>query len=146
MKKTILIFGLFGGFAATAQNKDIQDIQDLIQNKQTKDRIKNEKPNVFSPLYFYGERTIPYIDRTTPYILPNGDRVVYGSIDRMPIVQPDMRNFTAMPGVNPWYELPHTMPNVYRSFNDLGVVAPNHMMDQLAPSPVLDKLLKNSGK
>ena len=146
MKKTVLIFGLFGSFAATAQNKDIQDIQDLIQNKLTKYRIKNEKARVLTPMKRYLERTTPYLERTAPYFLPNGDRVVYGSIDRMPIVQPDMRNFNIMPRVNPWYELPHTMPNAYWGFNDLGVAGSNLIMDQLAPSPVLEKLLKNPGK
>ena len=139
MKKTFLLFGLFVGISAVGQNNDLQDIQKLIKDRQAKD-AQAKKPS--SPqLGFLSPDTSPEY-----FLLPNGDVVVYGN-GSMPIVKADMRIFTQMPN-SASHQIPRTMPNgaLRNGFYDLGATGPNSIMDQLAPSPVLENLLKKYGK
>lgn len=142
MKKTFLVFAVMTGLTAAGQNKDLLDIQKLIKERQAKEKNVTERIDLVSPLLPTG---ITGIQREA-YLLPNGDRVIYGNIDGMPIVQPDMRIFNLMPNTGSNIILPRTMPNAGRGTLSTDLGGPNHIMDQLAPSPVLEKLLKNKGR
>ena len=142
MKKSILAFCLAGGMAANAQNNDLQDLNKIIKERKEETGETN-RMKLLAPL----STPLNSLVTGTPYILPNGDKVYEGSLDRMPIVKPDMQAFSLMPNTGHAIDQFRTMPNPGRNrFKDLGATGPTRIMDQIAPSTILDKLLKDQNR
>jgi hypothetical protein len=124
MKKIFLFIGIAAFTSATAQQKDVLDIDKYIlkQQQQKKKAAKKEIP-VFSfknkydaNQYFFSNNP----DQT--YTLTNGDKIMALSLDNMPRVVPDMKQFQIMPNsancivINNYYSpfkrsLPGVTPN-----------------------------------
>ncbi len=127
MKKVLLLFGIAAFTTASAQQNDLFDIQKHLLKKQAEENklIENKsinlpsiKPFIYNPPPFNN-------NPVDSYILPNGDKVVISSLDNMPCVQPDMRQFQRMPNLTykepfnfyPQQILPGQIPNGSKSFS-----------------------------
>lgn len=127
MKKVFLLFGIAAFTAASAQQNDLFDIQKHLLKKQAEENklIENKSINLPSikPFIF---NSPPFNNNPVDsYILPNGDKVVISSLDNMPIVVPDMRQFQRMPNIayqeqfnfSPHQVLPGQIPNGSKSYS-----------------------------
>ncbi|MEO6613303.1 MAG: hypothetical protein ABIT05_15575 [Chitinophagaceae bacterium] len=118
MKKILLIFGLAAFSAASGQQKDVFDIGQHLRKKQADGKKLAEKKNMALPFLKNFPVVDPYLTSrpSESYTLPNGDKVIISSIDHMPCIQPDMRQFRVMPSVQPDIRRFRTMPNVSAQF------------------------------
>lgn len=101
MKKIFLLFGIAAFSSASAQQNDLFDIQKQLQKKQAEDKKTVEKNTMLLPFKkptTYGNLYSGKIPEEY-YTLRNGDKVVTLSLDNMPCVQPDMRQFQNMPNL-----------------------------------------------
>ena len=90
MKKVFLLFGIAAFTTVSAQQNDLFDIQKHLLKKQAEENkrvdLPTNKPFVYTPTNLNN-------NPAESYTLPNGDKVVISSLDNMPVVQPDMRQF-----------------------------------------------------
>ncbi len=101
MKKVFLLFGIAAFSSASAQQNDVFDIQKHLQKKQAEDKKTIEKKTMILPFKkstTYSNLHLGYKPEAS-YTLPNSDKVVTLSLDNMPCVQPDMRQYQTMPNV-----------------------------------------------
>ncbi len=126
MKKLFLVFGITAFASASAQQKELFDIQEHLKKKSADNKKAADRQLLF-PLPFKNNFTyrelIPQTDQF--YFLSNGDKVVILGIDNMPCIQPDMRQFQAMPNpVGPGFPqkpFPGQIPNGAQSHR-IGIV------------------------
>lgn len=152
MKKLFLVFGIVSAYSVSAQQKDLFDINNHIKSNIDKAKTRAEKNKAFSfPLNL--ERTYAFTNPLdmvfkprSSYILPNGDRVIISSIDNMPVVVTDIKMFKTMPSVEPDINQFRTMPNAGRTQLRLLSEGPNSQLDQIIPSPLLEKMMQHNGK
>jgi hypothetical protein len=117
MKRIFLILAVSGYYAASAQQKDILDIQQYLEKKNKKLQTDFKK-YLAPPVSFTASGTfiLPKADKS--YLLPNGDKVVYGN-GTMPVVTTDLDQFQVMPNMKkdnelhllPFPRLPEMIPN-----------------------------------
>jgi len=118
MKRIILVFGIAAFSSASAQQKELFDIGQHIRKKQAEGKKLSEKKNLVLPFHKSFPAVNPYLIGRPPlsYTLPNGDKVIISTIDNMPCVQPDMKQFRVMPSLQPDIRQFRTMPNVSEEF------------------------------
>ena len=124
MKNIFLLIGIAAFTSAKAQQKDMLDIDKFIQKKQEEKKKASEKE---IPVFSFNNNydTNHYLFFNIPnqtYTLTNGDKVITLSLDNIPCVVPDMKQFQTMPNagsevvINNYYypfkrNLPGIIPN-----------------------------------
>ena len=103
MKKYFFFMGIIAVSAASAQENEFFDINRYLLQKQSLEKLQNEKSNT-------PELPFSRPSDTYSYLLPNGDKVVQMRGYNMPCVQPKNWPLTTMPNLKGTNDLAMTFP------------------------------------
>ena len=130
MKKIFLLLGIAAFSSASAQQKDLFNIQKYLQKKQEESK-KLEENKKFVVKIKPVRKQITWagdVRQLPSYNLLNGNKVIILSLDHMPCIIPDMKQFM-MPNIPnrnedfqsrlPGRNMPGTIPNPTRPFKKM---------------------------